>query len=392
MGKSKEKLSYSLFVLLNLVSLTVLLASESELEIVYFVQEKAIPPALSNLDPIIADSGLQGVKLAIADNNTTGRFTGQKFRLKMVVVPLDADAVVPFSKLVASGNQHFVTNLSASALLRLTEMAETQALFFYDIATIDDQLRQEKCLPNVLHFLPSRAMRGDALAQYLLKKRWRNWFLVVGPAKSDRLYANALRRAAKRYGMQIVKEKAWEQSHDARRTAQSEIPVFTQGIDYDILIVADEAGLFGEYFTYRTWIPRPIAGSQGLVPTSWHRTHEQWGAVQLQNRFKKPAGRWMTEDDYGGWLAVRAIGEAATRQHSLEFEKIRTYMLSDKFALAGFKGKKLTFRRWSGQLRQPVLLAAARSMVAVAPLDGFLHPRNQLDTLGFDEPESPCKS
>ncbi len=281
MSKSKKKLSYCLLALLNLVSSSVLLASESELEIVYFVQGKAIPPALSNLDPIIHDSGLQGVKLGIADNNTTGRFTGQKFRLKTAVVPFNADVVVPFRKLVASGHQHFVTNLSASALLRLTETAETQALFFYDIATIDDQLRQEKCLPNVVHLRPSRAMRGDALAQYMLKKRWRNWFMVVGPAQADRFYANALRRAAKRYGMQIVKEKAWEHTHDARRTAQSEIPVFTQGIDYDILIVADEAGLFGEYFTYRTWIPRPIAGSQGLTPTSWHRTHEQWGAVQL---------------------------------------------------------------------------------------------------------------
>ena len=392
MGQSKRKLSYCLLALLNLISLGVSLASESALEIVYFVQEKAIPSALSNLDPIIYDSGLQGVHLAIDDNNTTGQFTGQKFRLKVEVVPLNADVAAPFSKLVASGNQHFVTNLSVSALLRLIETAETQPLFFYDIATIDDRLRQEMCLPNVVHFRPSRAMRGDALAQYFLKKRWRNWFLVVGPAQADRFYAKALRRAAKRYGMRIVKEKAWEHTHDARRTAQSEIPVFTQGIDYDILIVADEAGLFGEYFTYRTWIPRLIAGSQGLVPTSWHRTHEQWGAVQLQNRFKKLAGRWMTEEDYGGWLAVRTIGEAATRQRSLEFEKIRAYILSDDFALAGFKGKKLTFRRWSGQLRQPVLLAAARSMVAVTPLDGFLHPSNQLDTLGYDEPESACKS
>ncbi len=366
-------------------------ASESELEIVYLVQEKAIPQALSNLDPIINDSGMKGAELAIADNNTTGRFTGQQFRLKVEVVPRNDDVIVPLRKLMDSGIQHFVTNLSSSSLLRLTEAVEGQALFFYDISTIDDRLREEKCLSNVVHFRPSRAMRGDALAQYLLKKRWRKWFLVVGPLKEDRLYADALRRAAKRYGMRIVEEKVWEYTHDARRTAQSEIPVFTQGIDYDILIVADEVGMFGEYLAYRTWMPRPVAGTQGLVPTSWHRTHEQWGAVQLQNRFKKLTGRWMTEEDYGGWLAVRAIGEAATRQHSLEFEKIRSYILSDDFALAGFKGRKLTFRRWSGQLRQPVLLAGARSMVAVAPLEGFLHPKNQLDTLGYDESESVCK-
>ncbi|MGZ4991625.1 MAG: branched-chain amino acid ABC transporter substrate-binding protein, partial [Methylobacter sp.] len=48
-------------------------------------------------------------------------------------------------------------------------------------------------------------------------------------------------------------------------------------------------------------------------------------------------------------------------------------------------------RSWDGQLRQPVLLAAPRSLVAVAPIEGFLHPKTELDTLGYDQPESTCK-
>jgi len=190
--------------------------------------------------------------------------------------------------------------------------------------------------------------------------------------------------------MNVVDEKNWEFTHDARRTAQSEVPVFTQGTDYDILVVADEAGLFGEYLAYRTWKPRPIAGSQGLVATAWHRTHEQWGAAQLQHRLKEESGRWMAEEDYAAWLAGRVIGEAATRTQSSDFEKIKAYITGGEFALAGFKGKKLSFRSWNGQLRQPVLLAGARSMVAVAPLEGFLHPTNELDSLGFDKPEVKC--
>ena len=375
-----------------LLSLNAHAADEAaHLPVAYLTKEREAPPALSNLDPVIHDSGIQGVRLAIEDNNTTGRFTNQNFTLEEVVVPLEGDVVQAFKVLAAKGYRHVVAHLSAADLVRIQALPEATGLLIYDISTRDDALRGQQCSAQALHLLPSRAMRADALAQYMLKKRWQNWFLVTGPSNNDQLYAAALKRAAKRFGMRIVEEKTWTHTFDARRTAQSDVPVFTQGVDYDILVVADEAGLFGEYLAYRTWLPRPVAGTQGLVPTAWHRTHEQWGAVQLQNRFREQAGRWMTEEDYAAWLAVRAIGEAATRTGSVDHARIKAYLLGDAFALAGFKGKKLSFRSWNGQLRQPVLLAAARSLVAVAPLEGFLHPKNELDTLGYDEPESKCR-
>jgi ABC transporter substrate binding protein (PQQ-dependent alcohol dehydrogenase system) len=170
------------------------------------------------------------------------------------------------------------------------------------------------------------------------------------------------------------------------------VPVFTQGEEYDVLVVADEEGAFGDLLAYRTWLPRPVVGTQGLVPTAWHPTHEAWGALQLQSRFRERSGRWMGELDYGAWLAVRAIGEAATRTHSSDFTVLRDYLLSEQFTLAGFKGVPLSFRRWDRQLRQPVLLAQPRSLVAVAPVDGIIHPRNELDTLGYDESESACQA
>jgi ABC transporter substrate binding protein (PQQ-dependent alcohol dehydrogenase system) len=234
-------------------------------------------------------------------------------------------------------------------------------------------------------------MRADALAQYMMKKRWTKWFLVIGTTEEDKLYAEAIKRAAKRFGVDIVQEKTWEHTYDARRSAQSDVAVFTQVDDYDVLVVADEQGQFGEYLDYRTWIARPVIGTQGLIATSWHRTHEQWGATQIQNRFKERAGRWMEEQDYGAYLAVRAIGEAATRTQSNELKPIKDYLLSDQFALQGYKGTPLSFRPWDNQLRQPVLLAAPRSLVAVAPIEGFLHPKTELDTLGYDQPETECQ-
>lgn len=345
---------------------------------------------MSNLDPFIQDKGELGAELAIDDNNTTGQFTGQLYKLNKVIVPIDGDVAQEFNDKIAGKFSFVVANLPADDLLKIIDANKPEHTLIFDAGTTDDSLRQ-RCGSDVLHILPSRAMRADALAQYMLKKRWAKWFLVIGASDEDKLFAAAIKRSAKRFGMKIVAEKAWDHTYDARRTAQSDVPVFTQGVDYDILVVADEQGLFGEYLDYRTWIPRPVIGTQGLIATSWHRAHEQWGAVQIQNRFKEQKGRWMEEADYGAYLAIRAVGEAATRTQSSQLNDIKTYLLSDKFALQGYKGRPLSFRTWNGQLRQPLLLAAPRSLVAVAPIEGFLHPKTELDTLGFDQPETKCK-
>src|SRR5207237_9788814 len=126
------------------------------------------------------------------------------------------------------------------------------------------------------------------------------------------------RRAAARLGAKIVQERVFEDTGGARRTdsgvtlIQRQIPVFTQQAPaYDVMIAADESEVFASYLPYRTWDPRPVAGSAGLVPTSWDAAHDQWGAIQMQNRFVKLNARHMTALDMQGWTAARMIGEAA---------------------------------------------------------------------------------
>ena len=379
-------------IIIQLFSVSLVYAKAKQaINIAYLTQEQNVPPPLSNLDPFIKNKGEIGAELGINDNNTTGEFTGQQFNLKKFIVPLAGNVVETFNKELANKFSFVVLNLPSDQINRLADLPAAKSMLLFDVATVDDALRNEQCRSNVLHILPSRAMRADALAQYMMKKRWSKWFLVIGPTQEDRLFADAIKRAAKRFGMKLVEEKTWEHTFDARRTAQSDVAVFTQADDYDVLVVADEQGQFGEYLDYRTWIPRPVIGTQGLIATAWHRTHEQWGAVQIQNRFKEKAGRWMEEQDYAAYLAVRAIGEAATRIQSNDPKQVKAYMLSDTFALQGYKGNPLSFRTWDGQLRQPVLLAAPRSLVAVAPIEGFLHPKSELDTLGYDQPETQCK-
>lgn len=329
--------------------------------------------------------------MAIEDNNTTGAYTKQAFSLSQFIVPLEGDVLDVFNKQIAKKFTYVVTDLSPEMTNAVADQEGAKAVLLLDAGTIDDALRNQGCRANVLHVLPSRAMRADALAQFMMKKRWDDWFLVVGKTREDALYADALRRAAKRFGIKIVLEKTWEHTFDARRSAQADVAVFTQVDDYDVLVVADEPGEFGEAINYQTWLPRPVVGTQGLVATSWHESHEQWGAVQMQNRFKDKAGRWMREADYGAYLAVRSIGEAAARVNSGELAAVKDYLLGAQFALQGYKGTALSFRAWDNQLRQPVLLSSPRTTVAVAPIEGFMHPKTELDTLGYDQPETGCK-
>ncbi|MFC5356120.1 ABC transporter substrate-binding protein [Azospirillum himalayense] len=366
-------------------------ADISTVRIAYLTQEVEHPPALSNLDEPPADEGLAGATLAVADNNSTGRFLKQRFALEAVTVPIDGDPAQALRDLAAAGHRIVVLDLPGETPGALARLPEAANLLLFNAGSTDDSLRNALCAPNLLHTAPDRAMLADALAQYLAVKRWTKWLLIVGTRPEDRLYAAAVKRAAKRFGAEVVEEKTWSEDHDARRTAQAEMPVFTQGKRHDVVIVADEIGDFGDYVLYRTWEPRPVAGTQGLVPTNWHRAHEAWGAAQLQSRFKAAAQRVMSPRDHAVWAAIRAVGEAATRTRSTDPAALATHIRGPDFTLAAFKGVPLSFRSWDGQLRQPVLLAADRSLVSVSPQDGFLHPRTELDTLGHDQPETGCR-
>lgn len=372
-------------------------AEAATVPVAYLTERVERPLPLSLVDPIVTDAGVQGARLGIADNNTTGRFTGQSYALDEVEVPQGGDLVGAFKALRAKGHRFFVADLAADRLLAIADLPEAADALIFNVQAKDDALRGAECRANVLHTIPNRAMLTDGLAQYLVWKRWLRWFLISGTGEGDRLYAEALRRAAKKFGAKIVEERDYDAGSSARRTdsghaqIQKQMPVLTQDVDYDVLVVADESDLFGEYLPYRTWDPRPVVGTQGLVPTAWHRSHEQWGATQMQNRFERVAGRWMTERDYAAWLAVRSLSEATTRTGKTDYASVEAFIRGPDFNLAGFKGQALTYRDWDGQLRQPVLLAAARSLVSVSPQEGFLHENREVDTLGFDRPESECR-
>lgn len=359
------------------------------------IRDEPLPLSLLDLPP--PDLGIAGAKLGIKDNNTTGQFLNQKFTLD-VVEEQNVDKLIEDVKKRIDGGAHFIlADVTPDALLRLADAIANKDALIINYGAADDRLREEDCRPHVMHSAPTRTMLADALAQYLIWKKWNRWFLVLGPQPQDKLFADALRRAAKRFGGKIVEERTFTYESGSRRSdggfeqVQQQIPTFTQNApDHDVVVVADEGSLFGDYLPYRTWDPRPVAGTAGLVPMSWHPAIELWGGTQFQNRFKKLADRTMRPVDYDAWMATRMIGEAASRAASPDFKDMVAYMKSPTFEFAAFKGVALSVRDWNGQVRQPVLVATPKLLVSVSPQPGFLHQFSELDTLGIDRPETKC--
>ena len=354
-------------------------------------------PTISLIDKPAADDGLAGARLAIADNTTTGRFLGQTYELHEAPLRPSDDLAVPLTDLIDRGVSLIITDAPAAQLLHLAAIARARAATLFNIAATDDTLREEACQDAIIHVAPTRSMLADALAQYLVWKRWSRWVLAIGTHDEDRLLAEAYRRAARRFGARIVKEIVYEDTGGSRQTdsgviqTQQQMPVFTQRLpEYDVLVTADEAEVFAGYLPYRTWDARPVAGSAGLRPVTWDATSDSWGGAQVQDRFLRMFARRMTALDMQAWIAIRLIGEAASRG-AVDAGAIVGAIKAPGFGVAAYKGQLLTLRDWNWQLRQPILLSDGRTVVSVSPQPGFLHQVTELDTLGVDRPESRCK-
>lgn len=367
-------------------------ATETRVGLIY---RPELAPSSYDAEAAPEDEGVAGARMAIKDNNTTGRFTRQTYALDEIALDATKGAVAAARDLAGRGIKFLVLALPADEVVAVADAVKGEGVTVFNVAAPDDRLRGADCRKNVFHVLPSRAMQTDALAQFFTLMRWRKMFLITGPQDSDRLYAEAFKNSARKFNLKIAAEKPWTFGPLAKARGdtptRSEAMVFTRGVDYDLAIVADEANDWGDYVPFRTVDPRPVAGTQGLIATTWHPTLETWGAAQAQNRFRRQAGRLMRPLDYQAWAAVRSIGEAATQKKTADPAVLAPYFAEPAFSLPAYKGVSLTYRPWDHQLRQPVIVVQPKAMVSVAPEQGFTHQRTPLDTLGIDLPETTCK-
>ena len=388
-----QTICLSLLTLLCVGSVTKVKAQQSAANLtipIAIVVEQPAKPNSVLASKLRADNlAVSGAQLGINDSNTTGRFLQQHFAL---TVFQDAN-ISALQQQVSKWEQHHqgpIIAVGSDALLANLLSHNSARRLVINAGNKSDTWSTNQCQSGLLHTIPSQAMLSDALAQFMVFKRWQKWLIVSSSDQQDQTIAASYQRSAKRFGSKIIGQRKWTFTTDLRRVAQQEVPALTQSKDYDVVIVTDAHNQYGFYLPYNTWLPRPVAGTHGLTPVAWHHSIEQWGAVQLQNRFNQFTARDMQNEDYAAWLAVRAIAEAVTRTKSNDVQVLYQYLLSDKFELAAFKGRKLTFRDYNGQLRQPIPLVQPNALVSQSPQQGFLHPSTDLDTLGYDKPEVKC--
>jgi hypothetical protein len=292
---------------------------------------------------------VDGARAALRESRVRGRALGMRFELEeLELAPSEIPGADAVAAVRAAGPRAVLLDLPLDGLEAVVAaLGGRDDLILFNIRHPDDRLRAQGCAPVLLHTLPSRAMLADALAQYLAVRNWRRVLMLAG-----------------------------EDAHG--------------GAEHDVVFLADEIGEFGRYVPYATYAPRPVVGTEGLRPLAWHWTWERYGAPQLNQRFERRIGRHMQAEDWAAWAAVRAVVEAISRTRSTDVAALRAFMMGDEFSLDLYKGAPGSFRPWSGQLRQPILLGVHNAIIDSAPLDEFLHQTNTLDTLGLDAPEANC--
>jgi ABC transporter substrate binding protein (PQQ-dependent alcohol dehydrogenase system) len=292
----------------------------------------------------------------------------------------------------ASGIHFFIVDAPAEAFKPLADAVKGRDVLVFNATAADDALRRNLCAAELVHTLPSLAMSMDALTQYLVSRKWRDILVFEGPLPADAVMVKALENSAKKFGARIVARREFKPGTDPREREKND-PALLSAInrDYDVVFVADHAFDFARQVPYHTVRARPVVGSIDLEPAAWHWTWEHNGAPQVNSRFQKlTGGRHMEGADWAAWIAVKMVVQATLRTRSADFDQQRKFILGDA-SFDGNKGLAVSVRPWDHQLRQAVLLAAPYSVIASAPVEGFLHKTNDLDTLGDDEPESPCR-
>lgn len=332
-----------------------------------------------------------GAELGIRENRVLGRALKVKFSLERGEGGTAADLVAEIDRMSDElGVRFFLIDGSAEVLSQVAEATAYREILLFNISEPADELRGTGCKAQLMHVIPSRAMLTDALAQYLVAKKWRDVLVLEGPLVEDRSLTEAFENSARRFGIRVVGRRDFVLGNDPREREKNNVALMTAQEEYDVVFLADTNGEFGRYVPFQTKLPRPVIGTEGLIASAWHWSWERHGAPQLNQRFERRAGRYMEGADWAAWAAVKAIVESVARTRSTDFKDISVYLKGDSLTLDAYKGTPSSFRRWNNQLRQPILLHTANAVINRAPIKGFLHPIEYMDTLGYDKGDGKC--
>jgi ABC transporter substrate binding protein (PQQ-dependent alcohol dehydrogenase system) len=332
-----------------------------------------------------------GAELAVRGSRILGRAVKMKFSLERGSGKTAADLISEVERLWTAGIRFFLIDADAAVVNAVAEATKDRELLLLNVSEPADILRGSGCWAHLAHTIPSHAMLTDALAQFLAARKWRDVLVLKGPLPVDAAFAQAFEASARRFGVRVVKARDFVLGNDPREREKNNVALMTAEGDYDVVFLADTEGEFGRYVPYQTNLASPVIGTEGLIAEAWHWAWERHGAPQLNQRFEKYAKRQMTGTDWAAWAAIKAIVESVVRTKSADFKTVRAYLLGDEMTLDGYKGTPSSFRPWDNQLRQPVLLRTHNAVIERAPIKGFLHPTENMDTLGYDRGDRRCR-
>jgi ABC transporter substrate binding protein (PQQ-dependent alcohol dehydrogenase system) len=334
---------------------------------------------------------LIGAEVGIDEATALKRVLNTDFTLERIVAKSPADVAPAVLAAIDAGTHFFLIDAPAEAYKPLAAAARGRDVLLFNVSEPDDSLRRDLCAAEFIHVYPSRAQLMDGLVEYFISRKWRDLLILEGPLPADATMTAAFEHSAQKFGARIVAHQHFKPGSDPREREAND-PALLSAInrDFDAVFVADDTFDFARTVPYHLVRPRPVMGSIDLEPVAWHWTWERNGGPQVNSRFdRKSGGRRMDGPDWAAWASVKIIVQSVLRTRSVDFAKQRAFILGDS-DFDGAKGLAMSVRPWDHQLRQGILLAAPYEVVANAPIEGFFHRVNQLDTLGDDEPESKC--
>jgi ABC transporter substrate binding protein (PQQ-dependent alcohol dehydrogenase system) len=332
-----------------------------------------------------------GAEVGVDEAAALVRLLSTDFKLDRISVKSPADVAMAVQLAAASGTHFFLIDAPADAYPPLAAAVHGRDVLLFNVSEPDDTLRRNLCAAEFVHVYPSRAQLMDGLVQYVVSRKWTNLLEFQGPSPDDAAMTMAFEHSAQKFGARIVAQQKFKPGTDPRDREQND-PALMSAIsrDFDVVFVADSDFDFARTVPYHLVRPRPVVGSIDLEPVAWHWTWDHNGAPQVNSRFeKRSGGRRMAGADWAAWVAVKMIVQSVLHTRSTDFATDRGFILGDG-SFDGDKGLAVSVRPWDHQVRQAVLLAAPYEVVAAAPIEGFLHQTNELDTLGDDQPESAC--
>jgi ABC transporter substrate binding protein (PQQ-dependent alcohol dehydrogenase system) len=206
-----------------------------------------------------------GAQVGIDEAQALSRVLKIDFALERIRVK-SADAV---AAAVVQARQErdihfFVIDAPAEAFKPLAEAVRGRDVLLFNATAPEDTLRRDLCAREIVHTLPSLAMSMDALVQYPVSRKWRDFLVLQGPLPADAATTKAFENSVKKFGARIVANKGFKPGTDPREREQNNPLLLTAGTrDYDVIFIADDAFEFARQVPFGG-CDRPRAGRLAL--------------------------------------------------------------------------------------------------------------------------------